>query len=76
MHIAIVATFLETHLSSLLDSSTMPKKAVVDFMRNVEKKFEVEKGTKLLKALIGHGVDLSTNVEGKQNVPPAESLSV
>jgi ferredoxin len=36
----------------------MPKITVVDFMRKVEKEFEVEKGTKLLKALIDHGVDL------------------
>jgi len=36
----------------------MPKVTVVDFMMNVEKEFEVEKGTKLLKALIDQGVDL------------------
>jgi ferredoxin len=36
----------------------MPKITVVDFMGTVEKEFEVEKGTKLLKALIDQGVDL------------------
>jgi len=37
---------------------TLPKITVVDFMRNVEKEFEVEKGAKFLKALIDQGVDL------------------
>ncbi|MDF1538131.1 MAG: 2Fe-2S iron-sulfur cluster-binding protein [Candidatus Thorarchaeota archaeon] len=34
-------------------------------MRNVEKEFEVEKGTKLLKALIDHGVDIIHECGGK-----------
>ena len=36
----------------------MPKITVVDMMGIVEKEFEVETGTKLLKALIDQGVDL------------------
>lgn len=36
----------------------MPKITVVDFMGTVEKEFNVEKGTKLLKALIDQGVDI------------------
>ncbi|MCK5238063.1 MAG: (2Fe-2S)-binding protein [Candidatus Thorarchaeota archaeon] len=43
----------------------MPKITVVDFMRNVEKEFEVEKGTKLLKALIDNGVDIVHACGGK-----------
>jgi ferredoxin len=36
----------------------MPKITVVDFMGDVQKEFEVESGTKLLKALIDHEVDI------------------
>jgi ferredoxin len=36
----------------------MPKVTVVDFMGDVQKEFEVESGTKLLKALIDHEVDI------------------
>jgi ferredoxin len=36
----------------------MPKVTVVDFMKEVLAEFEVEKGTKLLKALIDNGIDL------------------
>ncbi|UCE11015.1 MAG: (2Fe-2S)-binding protein [Candidatus Thorarchaeota archaeon] len=36
----------------------MPKVTVVDPMREVVKEFEVESGTKLLKALIEHEIDL------------------
>lgn len=43
----------------------MPKITVVDFMGTVEKEFTVEKGTKLLKALIDHGVDIVHTCGGK-----------
>jgi ferredoxin len=36
----------------------MPKITVVDFMGDVLNEFEVESGTKLLKALIDHDVDI------------------
>ncbi|NHJ15105.1 MAG: hypothetical protein EAX95_15590 [Candidatus Thorarchaeota archaeon] len=36
----------------------MPIVTVVDFMGNVQKEIEVESGTKLLKALIDHEVDI------------------
>ncbi len=36
----------------------MPKVTVVDFMGHVLKEFEVESGTKLLRALIDHEVDI------------------
>jgi ferredoxin len=36
----------------------MPKVTVFDFMKEVLAEFEVEKGTKLLKALINQGVDI------------------
>lgn len=65
MHIAIFRIHLETHLSFIRDLSIMPKITVVDFMRKVEKEFEVEKGTKLLKALIDHGVDIVHACGGK-----------
>jgi ferredoxin len=43
----------------------MPKVTVVDPMREVVKEFEVENGTKLLKALIEHDVDLVHTCGGK-----------
>ena len=43
----------------------MPKVTIVDFMREVVKEFEVESGTKLLKALIEHDVDLVHTCGGK-----------
>ncbi len=43
----------------------MPIITVVDFMGTVEKEFTVEKGTKLLKALIDHGVDIVHTCGGK-----------
>ncbi|MHA2067112.1 MAG: 2Fe-2S iron-sulfur cluster-binding protein, partial [Candidatus Thorarchaeota archaeon] len=43
----------------------MPKVTVVDFMGKVEKEFTVEKGTKLLKALIDKGVDLVHSCGGR-----------
>ncbi|MHA1961350.1 MAG: 2Fe-2S iron-sulfur cluster binding domain-containing protein [Candidatus Thorarchaeota archaeon] len=43
----------------------MPKVTVVDFMREVVMEFDVESGTKLLKALIEHDVDLVHTCGGK-----------
>ena len=43
----------------------MPKVTVVDFMGDVQKEFEVESGTKLLKALIDHEVDIVHSCGGK-----------
>ncbi|MFW9921625.1 MAG: 2Fe-2S iron-sulfur cluster-binding protein [Candidatus Thorarchaeota archaeon] len=43
----------------------MPKVTVVDFMGEVQKEFTVEKGTKLLKALIDHEVDIVHTCGGK-----------
>jgi len=43
----------------------MPKITVVDFMGEVVKEFDVEKGTKLLKALIEQGVDIVHSCGGK-----------
>ena len=43
----------------------MPKVTVVDFMGDVQQEFEVEKGTKLLKALIDNEVDIVHTCGGK-----------
>ncbi len=43
----------------------MPKVTVVDFMGDVQKEFTVESGTKLLKALIDHEVDIVHTCGGK-----------
>ena len=43
----------------------MPKVTVVDFMGEVVKEFTVEKGTKLLKALIENEIDIVHSCGGK-----------
>ena len=43
----------------------MPKVTVIDFMMEVQKEFEVEKGTKLLKALMDHETDIVHECGGK-----------
>ena len=43
----------------------MPKITVVGFMKEVLAEFEVEKGTKLLKALIDHDVDIVHDCGGR-----------
>lgn len=43
----------------------MPKVTIVDFMGEVQKEIEVEKGTKLLKALIDNEVDIVHTCGGK-----------
>ncbi len=43
----------------------MPKVTVVDFMGDVQKEFIVDKGTKLLKALIDHEVDIVHSCGGR-----------
>jgi len=43
----------------------MPKVTVVDFMGEVVKEFDVEEGTKLLKALIEHEIDIVHSCGGR-----------
>ena len=45
------------HFRRCTNLETMPIVTVVDFMGEVQKEITVEKGTKLLKALIDHGPD-------------------
>ncbi len=52
----------------------MPKVTVVDFMGKVEKEFTVEKGTKLLKALIDQGVDLVHSCGGRAKCTTCRTL--
>ena len=53
------------HLTNTCNLLAMPKIAVVDFMGDVQTEFEVEKGTKLLKALIDHGIEIVHTCGGK-----------
>ncbi|MGY5877383.1 MAG: 2Fe-2S iron-sulfur cluster-binding protein [Candidatus Thorarchaeota archaeon] len=43
----------------------MPRITVVDFMGDVQAEFEVEKGTKLLNALIDNGIEIVHTCGGK-----------